>query len=115
MIEVKIIKENNFIKSVLINGHANFAKYGEDIVCASVTCLAMSLVNYFNEYLKINIEDMNFYAIENEESSLFSIDIREEDIYKLNEVQDGFKFFEIGIIFLVQDYSNYLELIYREV
>lgn len=115
MIEVKLIKENGYFKSMLITGHAGFADTGYDIVCASVTTLAMGLSNYLLEVEKINMEDLNFYAIENEESSLLSLDLRDKNLYEREGVQAGFKFFEISILSLIQDYSDYVELIYREV
>lgn len=115
MIEVKLIKENDKFKSVLITGHAGFAASGYDLVCASVSSLAMGLSNYLLEVEKISIDDLNFHAIENEESSLLSMNIEDKNIYRTEGVQSGFKFFEISILSLIEDYKDYLKLVYREV
>lgn len=115
MIEVKMIKDNENFKALMVTGHANTAEYGRDLLCASTTCLSMSLVNYLTEVVGVDIGDLDFHAIENPESSILSINITDKMIYEKNEVQDGFKFFEVGIKSLCQDYSEYLELIYREV
>lgn len=115
MINVKIIKKEDFIKSIFIDGHANMAQYGYDIVCAGVSTLAYSLINYFEEVLEIEKSELNFVAIENEESSIFSINVENECIYKDERVNLGFKFFEIGIKSLVNSYGKYIELKYREV
>ncbi len=115
MIEVKLIKENEKFKSVLVTGHAGYADSGYDLVCASVSSLAMGLSNYLLEVEKISMDDLNFHAIENEESSLLSINIENPSIFNRPGVQSGFKFFEISILSLIQDYKDYLKLVYREV
>lgn len=45
MIKVLTEKENNRIKRVLIKGHANYDKYGQDIVCAAVSAMTITTVN----------------------------------------------------------------------
>lgn len=37
----KVIKKNN---TIIIDGHANYAEYGKDIVCAAVSTLAQTLI-----------------------------------------------------------------------
>ena len=37
MIKVEIIKEVDNIKQVTVDGHADFAEHGSDIVCAGVS------------------------------------------------------------------------------
>lgn len=115
MLEVKIFRKDSVFTGLLISGHAFMAKPGEDIVCASVSTLGFTLTNYFLEVLNISQENLNFHAIENEESSILSINIESENIYKNQRVQDGFNFFEIGLRSLIDEYSEYLELIYQEV
>ena len=39
---IKVIKNNNTFK---ISGHANYAEYGKDIVCASVSSIVYTIVN----------------------------------------------------------------------
>ena len=45
MIKVKIQKEGNIIKKINITGHANYAEYGKDIVCAAVSATVLTTVN----------------------------------------------------------------------
>ena len=43
MIKVKLIKNNNHIKKIIIKGHAMYADYGKDIVCAAVSTLLQTV------------------------------------------------------------------------
>lgn len=45
MINVRIKKEKDVIKYINISGHAGYAEEGYDIVCASVSCIAITTVN----------------------------------------------------------------------
>ena len=45
MIKVNIKKKNSKIYEIIINGHANYAESGKDIVCAAVSTLATTVVN----------------------------------------------------------------------
>lgn len=46
MIKVTIRRnESGHIKSFTIDGHANYAKHGEDIVCAGVSTVSIGTVN----------------------------------------------------------------------
>lgn len=44
MIKVKV-KETDCINEIEIKGHANYSKYGSDIVCASVSSMCITTVN----------------------------------------------------------------------
>ena len=44
MIKVSYIKDK-LIKEVKISGHANFADYGKDIVCAAVSSIVTTTIN----------------------------------------------------------------------
>ena len=39
---IRVVKKNNIIE---ISGHANYAEYGKDIVCASVSSIVTTVVN----------------------------------------------------------------------
>ncbi len=45
MIKIKVDYEDGFINNFKITGHANFACYGKDIVCASVSSIVITSVN----------------------------------------------------------------------
>ena len=52
MITIKIKKENKKIKQILFSGHALFADYGKDIVCAGVSSILITTVNAILKYKK---------------------------------------------------------------
>ena len=45
MIKVKLTKNNNYYKGIIITGHANYDSYGKDIVCSSVSSIVVTTVN----------------------------------------------------------------------
>jgi uncharacterized protein YsxB (DUF464 family) len=45
MISVKIKKDNTLITEIIVKGHANFADYGSDIVCAATSSIIITTVN----------------------------------------------------------------------
>lgn len=69
---IKVVKENNYIK---ISGHANYAEYGQDIVCASVSSIVYTTVNgilnFDSEAIKVIDED-NFEIIINKDDNITS-------------------------------------------
>jgi len=52
MIKVRIVKKNNIIESISCNGHANYADYGKDIVCASFSTMVIVSINAILEFDK---------------------------------------------------------------
>lgn len=44
MIKIKVNKNDN-INSIIITGHANYADYGKDIVCAAVSATVICTIN----------------------------------------------------------------------
>ena len=58
MIKIKVLKKDEIIKSVTTKGHANFAEYGKDIVCAGVSAIVTGGINALEPHLK-NIEIIN--------------------------------------------------------
>lgn len=45
MIKVRISKKNNIIESINCSGHAGYANYGKDIVCASFSTMVIVTIN----------------------------------------------------------------------
>ena len=52
MIKIEMVKVNNNLESVSINGHANSAEYGRDLVCAAVSVLSQGVINVISGYIK---------------------------------------------------------------
>jgi len=76
MINIYLKKENNHINYIKISGHANYLDFGKDIVCASVSSIAITTVN------AIIMNDK--YSIKYKESD----GLLEIDIVKYNEFND---------------------------
>ena len=53
MIKIKIQRQKDKITYFEIKGHANFSKYGEDIICAAVSSVGQMTVNGLIETLKL--------------------------------------------------------------
>ncbi|OXS27556.1 MAG: ribosomal protein [Acetobacterium sp. MES1] len=49
MISVKICGKHNKASEIIVSGHAGFADHGEDIVCAAVSVLTISILNGLTE------------------------------------------------------------------
>ena len=45
MIKVRIVKNNNQIESIHMKGHAGYADFGKDIVCASFSTMIITTIN----------------------------------------------------------------------
>ena len=72
MIKIDIKKVNNKINHIKISGHSGYAENGYDIVCASVSCIAITTVNAL---ISIN-EDCLVYS---QSDGLLDIDILKHD------------------------------------
>ena len=45
MVKVNVNLKDNLVESIIIKGHAGYADYGKDIVCASVSSMVITTVN----------------------------------------------------------------------
>jgi len=46
MIQVNILRDRNeVVKGIDINGHAGYAEYGQDVICAAVSALVLNMAN----------------------------------------------------------------------
>ena len=72
MIRVEISKKNNVIESIHCIGHAGYADYGKDIVCASVSSIVITSVNLIYKLNKDIIKVI-------EDKGLIEINVLKED------------------------------------
>ena len=56
MIKAKFLRSEGFYTAFSIEGHAGYADFGEDIVCAGVTSSVMTILNGITEVAKINAD-----------------------------------------------------------
>ena len=45
MIRININYQDNYIKEITLNGHANYSDFGSDIVCAAVSATYLCTIN----------------------------------------------------------------------
>lgn len=78
MIEAVFKQDGKGITAVSISGHAGFAEYGSDIVCASVTSAVQMTANGITEILKVpalvTVEE-NSIVIELEQTTVAARDM----------------------------------------
>lgn len=72
MIKIKLEKNNNQIKKIIIKGHAMYDDYGKDIVCASLSSCVITSVN-----ASLSIDENSL--IYNDKDGL-EIEVKKEDI-----------------------------------
>lgn len=103
MIKSIIYSKNNKIVGFSISGHANYADYGNDIVCSAISMLAINTANaieqFTNDEFDLDINDDGYLSI-----------IITSDISKESEVL--LKALELGITQVKEQYGN--EYIYVE-
>lgn len=54
MIEIHIYKEDQDVRQIVMTGHAEYAEYGQDIVCAAVSSQVISVENSLEALLNIH-------------------------------------------------------------
>lgn len=67
MIKVQVKKKKDKINEIIVSGHANHGKHGQDIVCASVSSMVMIAINIIiNEdpYALIYNDEAGFMKVE---------------------------------------------------
>ncbi len=100
MFKVIIMKDNNVIEEIKMNGHAKYDEYGKDIVCAGISSALVTSVNacllfdkdsiFYEEgnsfYLKnLKRDDITNKLLENLVSILKSIESDYKENIKIRE------------------------------
>ena len=90
MIKVKLTKNNNYYKRIIITGHANYDDFGKDIVCAAVSSTVITSVNSClaidNE--SISYEDKNgldIKVLKDDEVTTKIINVMVTNLYELEK------------------------------
>ncbi|MBR1599033.1 MAG: ribosomal-processing cysteine protease Prp [Lachnospiraceae bacterium] len=108
MITVTILKKNDLIVGAQVEGHAEFAKKGKDIVCSAVSMLYINLVNSLESFTqdgkevngsrKINFENVILKNMPSDEAELL------------------LRSFHLGITTIEQKYGKrYIEILEQDV
>ena len=114
MIKVTIFKDKKgYIEGYKISGHAGYDIKGKDIVCAAVSVLAQTtLISLFKvcnvpeNQIEYTLNEEGFLNISLSKAIDVSIRMRTEIVLKT---------FEVGIKSILESYSEYVALKYREV
>ena len=77
MLKVRISKKNGDVDKINMIGHANYAEYGKDIVCASISSILTTTVNAILTF------DKSYITYENKKDN-FMIKVN-----KNNEIVDN--------------------------
>ncbi|MDO4779204.1 MAG: ribosomal-processing cysteine protease Prp [Tissierellia bacterium] len=112
MTKVTIYKDTDILTGFKVEGHALYDIEGKDILCAAISVLTINSINTITEILKL--EDYIEYAVGEVYISL-DIDTEDLDERQLRDTQVVLKGFELGVTSLLEDYSEKLNLDYREV
>ncbi|MDD4036418.1 MAG: ribosomal-processing cysteine protease Prp [Bacilli bacterium] len=104
MIKIIIKKNKDKIKEIIIKGHAEYADFGQDIVCASISSIATTTINGI---LSIYPSGINYEYVN--ESLIIKILEENTNIYKLID--------NMIILFkeLENDYKENISIIIKEV
>jgi len=109
MIQVEIYRDIDHIIGFEIKGHANYASYGEDIVCAAVSALSQTALMALVKVCGI-AEDSLSYKID-EDSGFLEVylpnNLKKDS---LESSQIVLKTFEVGIRSIVDSYPTYVTL-----
>lgn len=111
MISVTFYKNSgNAICGFCVSGHAEFAEYGQDIVCAAVSILTLNTVN--------SIESFTEELVDSDVKSDGFIKVWFPNIAKGNDSKDVsllLRCLEKGLLDLQNEYQKYIRIIDEEV
>lgn len=115
MIKVKIFRDkSNYIRKYTISGHANFDDYGKDIVCAAISVLGQTTLLSLVEVCGLEEESIK-YSID-DKTGFLDVNLP-KDIEKpiLENTQIVLNTLIVGVNSVIESYSKYVTLQYREV
>ena len=92
MIKVRIIKKDNVIESIHCNGHARYAGYGKDIVCASFSTMIITTINAILEFDKaaISYTDTNNLEIINIKKDNITNGLLNNLVHMIKELKENY-------------------------
>ncbi|WP_062104563.1 ribosomal-processing cysteine protease Prp [Bacillus niameyensis] len=109
MIRILIERTNNMISSFTMEGHADFAEKGQDIVCAGVSAVAFGSVNAVMALTGVEPE------IEQTESGFLKCSIPEQlEKETSSQVQLLLDGMVVSLQTIEREYGEYLKLTYKK-
>lgn len=108
MTEVVFLMSKGKYKGFSLSGHAEYARFGKDIVCAAVSMLTN---NVFNSIERLTEDEFTGYA--DEKKAEFSLNFVDEPSHDANLLVDSFR---LGIESIAEAYgSKYVSVKIQEV
>ncbi len=104
MIRIRLCKDHldEFV-SVRVSGHADYAEYGQDIVCSAVSMLTINTVNSITHLLDIALDPQS-------DAGILVCDFPRQENRELQEkMQLLLASMFLGIQSLKENYSGYIE------
>lgn len=109
MTKIKILKNDGNFVGFVVKGHSGYAESGSDLVCASISILVYTTLNSLNKVAGIDENDMDVNI--DEEKGFTSLKLKKVD----NSTDIIFNVFIVGITMLVENYADYVTLMFEEV
>lgn len=110
MIQVKITRSSGALLGFSYKGHADYADYGQDIVCAGVTAQLMMTYNGLDEILGIPMSvDMD------SDGGYLAFAINSNDATDIEKAQVLMKTLKLGLEAIKQQYKKNITLKIEEV
>ncbi|WP_105617956.1 ribosomal-processing cysteine protease Prp [Vallitalea okinawensis] len=108
MIHVKFYQTQEEIIGVEVSGHAEYAEYGQDIVCAAVSALVFNSINSVDEFTD------DSYELENNEQTGYINFLLKENISLESKLL--IKSLHLGLIGISAEYGEkYIKVSVKEV
>lgn len=114
-ISIEKSKKHDLVSRVVIDGHANYAKHGEDIVCAAVSTLMFTLIASFDEVLKLDSKKYTYDINDDNVNISLDIDASVLTEEERHDVRLLISMFLTGIRGAIEDYEKYAKITIREV
>ena len=106
MIKITFQKQNGEYKSVISEGHAEFAESGEDIVCSAVSVLLINTANSLESFT-------DSFAGSDSDDGVLTIVLKDTIDEKARVLMDSLK---LGLETVRDEYGeDYLQIDYKEV
>lgn len=90
MIKIHVKKKDNQINDISIKGHANYADYGQDIVCAAVSSIVITSINAIINIDKNAIEYNKTMFIKNVKKDDITNKLLTNMLNMLNELKNDY-------------------------
>lgn len=114
MINIQVFRDRDYIIGFKIEGHANYAAYGKDIVCAAISVLSQTSLMALVEICGIEESKLNYKI--NDETGFLEVNLpRNLNIKTIEKSQIVLRTFELGVKSIIESYPNNVTLINGEV